>query len=189
MKTEKSSRRFWIALILGFFSIDIVIATIAITMAVQDPSFRSIPGFSQRSVHWGERQEKQMNLNKLGWKIEVEPSHTTDKQLAIKITDGDGNPVSGAKLITSIFHYTRVAEQQSAPLIESDNLYIANFDLAKPGYWNIDIEGASKEGVGNEDVNANSLAESQPATDNAKSVISTGLEFWHQMRWEQPRKL
>lgn len=159
--SEKSSRRFWVSLILGFFMIDVVIATIAITMAIQDPSFRSIPGFSQRSVNWGERQDRQRTLERLGWTIEVDPAHTNGSQLAIRITDQDQNLVTNADLNVTVFHYTRVAEQQATTLKLHDGLYIGSFDLRKPGYWDIDIEGRN---------------------DSQDS-------FWKQMRWEQPRQL
>ena len=158
---EKSSRRFWVCMVLGFFSIDIVIATVAITMAIQDPSFRPIPGFSQRSVNWGERQEQQENLARLGWTIEVDPDHTSPSQIALKVLDPSKQVVQNAALSATIFHYTRVAEQQSAQLVEQDGLYIGRFDLSKPGYWNIDIEGA----------------------DAAQDAV------WKQMRWEQPKPL
>jgi hypothetical protein len=69
---EKNSRRFWVLFVLGFFAIDLTIAVIAISMAAGDPSFRSIPGFGERSVHWDERQQKQKLLEELGWSIELD---------------------------------------------------------------------------------------------------------------------
>ncbi len=144
--SEKASRRFWVSMILGFFAIDITVAVVAISMAAGDPSFRPIPGFSDRSVYWAETQKKQKNLLDLGWKIEVDPSATHASQLAIRVLDKQGQPVSDAEFNVTVFHYTRVAEQQTAKMVESDGIYTASFDLAKSGNWNLDILGKAASG-------------------------------------------
>ncbi len=143
---EKASRRFWISLVLGFFAIDLTIAIVAISMAAGDPSFRAIPGFSQRSVHWGESQKKQRTLQQLGWQLSVDAAKTNASELAIRVIDRDGNVVPDLKLSVMLFHYTRVADQQKEELTHRDGLYVAPFDLAKPGLWHLDLEGVSADG-------------------------------------------
>ncbi len=143
---EKSSRNFWIFLILAFFAIDLTIAVIAISMAAGDPSFRSIPGFGERSVHWDERRNQHERLVSLGWSIQVDKSRSGKDSLAIEITDRQGKPVDGISLQVNLFHYTRVAEQQKAHFRSVDSMYIAPVKLSKPGLWHIDLDGTTPEG-------------------------------------------
>jgi nitrogen fixation protein FixH len=143
---EKSSRRFWVLFVLGFFAIDLTIAVIAISMAAGDPSFRSIPGFGERSVHWDERQQKQKLLEELGWSIELDSAQSTKEELRLRVLDRNGKYVEGVQLQIGLFHYTRVAEQQKILCVEKDGYYIADAKLHKPGLWNMDIDGDTADG-------------------------------------------
>jgi nitrogen fixation protein FixH len=143
---EKSSRRFWVLFVLGFFAIDLTIAVIAISMAAGDPSFRSIPGFGERSVHWDERQQKQKLLEELGWSIELDSAQSNKKELRLHILDRNGKHVEGVQLQITLFHYTRVAEQQKILCVEKDGYYTADAKLHKPGMWNMDIDGETADG-------------------------------------------
>lgn len=143
---EKNSRRFWVLFVLGFFAIDFTIAVIAISMAAGDPSFRSIPGFGERSVHWDDRQKKQLVLEELGWKIELDHVQANTEELRINILDRDGKHVQGVRLEIALFHYTRVAEQQKVVCSEKEGYYLADAKLHKPGLWNMDIEGETSDG-------------------------------------------
>lgn len=140
-KQERRSRRFWVLLIVGFFSLDIAIAAIAISMAAGDPSFRSIPGFGERAVAWDQRQSLKEAWNKQGWATEIVRAQPSMDAVEIGLKDAAGNPVSGCTGSVTMFHYTRVATQWTVPLTETQpGLYQAKIDVSKPGMWNLEID-------------------------------------------------
>lgn len=139
--SEASSRRFWVSLILGFFAIDLTIAVVAITMAAGDPSFRSIPGFGRRSVQWSERQQSLKHFKESGFDVEIDQKASTSELLILRITDRDGNHVSGLNWTIEVFHFTRVAEQQRIDLVERDGVYTAALTMKKPGFWHMELSG------------------------------------------------
>ncbi|AMV31814.1 FixH [Pirellula sp. SH-Sr6A] len=144
---EKSSRRFWVALVLAFFAIDITIAVIAISMAAGDPSFRTIPGFGQRSVDWEVRKKEEQRIADRGWTVDARASTANPRKLSISVLDKDRQPVPDLSLTVTLFHYTRVAEQQVVPMTWSGSAYEGDADLAKPGLWHLDIAGALPDGT------------------------------------------
>jgi len=81
---ELKAMRFWVCVIGGFFAIDFVIAALAISMAVGDPSFRSIPGYGERAVAWDIRRGRKQNSKDLGWKVTLRP--VEPRRDAIEIT-------------------------------------------------------------------------------------------------------
>jgi nitrogen fixation protein FixH len=143
---ERASRNFWVLFILAFFAIDFTIAALAISMAAGDPSFRSVPGFSELSVHWDQRQQEQRRLEALGWQIVVDDDRSTQDCLVLQILDSDGRPHSDVSLRVSLFHYTRVAEQQKVACESKDSAYFASVTMDKPGLWSLDIEGVTADG-------------------------------------------
>jgi nitrogen fixation protein FixH len=146
---ERTSRRFWVLLILGFFGLDLSIAVIAISMAAGDPSFRSIPGYGERAVAWNERQQQQDEWRETGYVITFERISTdlSPKRLRIHLTDSASQPVPGLSGHVRLFHYTRVASQFVAQLKEqSPSIYVAEVDVSKDGLWNIEVEWLTSNG-------------------------------------------
>jgi nitrogen fixation protein FixH len=127
--------------IFGFFALDIAIAVIAISMAAGDPSFRSIPGFGERSVAWDQRRALKEAWNNQGWQVRVSRVAPKMDGIEIVIKSESGEPVSGCTGYVTLFHFTRVARQFRETLIEVEpGLYRASVDVAKPGMWNMEID-------------------------------------------------
>lgn len=144
---DKNSRRFWVTLVLAFFAIDLTIAIIAISMAAGDPSFRSIPGFSKRAVDWEVRKKEEQQLLDRGWTIEISVAAEKTDSLILSVLTKDREPVPNLNLISTLFHYTRVAEQQAVPMQWTGTAYEGKADLSKPGLWHVDIEGSLPDGT------------------------------------------
>ncbi|XZE34000.1 FixH family protein [Pirellulaceae bacterium SH501] len=144
---EKNSRRFWVTVVLAFFAIDLTIAVIAISMAAGDPSFRSIPGFSKRAVDWEVRKKEEQQLLDRGWTIEVSAAAEKTNSLVMKVLSKDREPIPDLSLSVTLFHYTRVAEQQTVPMRWTGAEYVGDIDLSKPGLWHVDIEGNLPDGT------------------------------------------
>lgn len=138
---ERKSRRFWVLVIVGFFSLDIVIAIIAISMAAGDPSFRSIPGFGERAVAWDQRQALKEVWEKQGWTAQVSRAGSKMQEIELVLQTADGQPVVGCQGSMTMFHYTRVAVQLKSPLVEREpGRYRASIEATKPGMWNMEVD-------------------------------------------------
>ncbi|MEQ1825239.1 MAG: FixH family protein [Pirellula sp.] len=138
---ERTSRRFWVLLILGFFGMDLSIAIIAIAMAAGDPSFRAIPGFGERSVAWDERRALSENWQKQNWTLDVSRRSPGSDAVEFSLRSEDGQPVTGCSGNVKVFHYTRVAEQSTASVDEvAPGIYVAPLNVAKPGMWNVEFD-------------------------------------------------
>ena len=139
-KRERSSMRFWVCIICGFFAIDFIVAAIAISMAAGDPSFRSIPGYGERAVAWDVRQERKRASKDLEWKVELRRIEPSRDAIHITIRNAANEPVSGCTGSVRMFHFTRVAEQLRSDLNEIEpGVYRARIDVSKPGRWQLDL--------------------------------------------------
>jgi nitrogen fixation protein FixH len=147
MMMEAASRRFWVSFVLMFFVIDIAIAVTAIVMAIGDASFKSIPGFGERSVHWDEQQIQQAALEKLGWSIKCQDRESSSNKIVVRIEDQADKSIEVEHLRITLFHYTRVSEQQTTIGVWNQGRYEADVDLSKFGLWHIEYEGITKDGT------------------------------------------
>ena len=146
-RVETKARSFWVLMILGFFAIDLSIAVIAITMAVADPSFRSIPGYGERAVAWDERRALNDAWQKQNWHIEVNRVGSHSDAIELVVTDADDRPVTGCIGSVNLFHFTRVAQQVIGKLNEvAAGRYRAKVDVAKPGLWNLELDLIASDG-------------------------------------------
>ncbi|MDZ4852326.1 MAG: FixH family protein [Pirellulaceae bacterium] len=137
---EKSSKRFWLTLILSFFALDLTIAIYAIVVAVSDPSFRPMPDYGDRSVAWEVHHQEQLASERLGWTVAVSRVETSDQAIEFRVVDRSGEPIVHATGLASAYHFTRVADQQTSPLEEREaGCYVANIDCRRPGLWKIDL--------------------------------------------------
>ena len=137
---ERKSRRFWVLLILAFFSMDIAIATIAIFMATRDPSFRPMPDYGDQNVSWEERHQERLQSSKLGWTVNISPVEPTRDAMTISAKDRFGNPVTGASGILSAYHFTRVTELTRSKMVEvAPGQYESAIDCSRNGMWKIEL--------------------------------------------------
>jgi hypothetical protein len=138
--SERRSRRFWVCLVLAFFSMDIAIATIAIAMATRDPSFRPMPDYGQNNVSWEHRHQERLASNKLGWILDLSPVEPQRKAIRILAVDRSGNPIVGAIGKLSAYHFARVTEMTRTDIIEvTPGEYEAAVDCAREGMWKIEL--------------------------------------------------
>ncbi|MCY2976436.1 MAG: FixH family protein [Planctomycetota bacterium] len=138
--SERSSRRFWVCMVLAFFSMDIALATIAITMATRDPSFRPMPDYGQNNVSWEHRHQERLASNKLGWTVDLSPIEPDRKAIQIFASDRSGKPVVGATGKLSAYHFARVTGMTRADIVEvAPGEYEAAVDCSRDGMWKIEL--------------------------------------------------
>ncbi len=137
---ERNARRFWISIVLAFFSLDISIAVVAIVMAAGDPSFRPMPDYGDQSVTWESHHQERLSSEKLGWTVEVLPVEPDRQAIDFVVLDREGKPVCGAGGKASAYHLTRVAQQQHSAVEEIEpGRYQAHIDCHQLGLWKIEL--------------------------------------------------
>lgn len=149
MSRETLSRYLWTAFIVGFFVIQAVIWTVAITVTTSDPSHAIVPGYDEKAVNWNE-QLATLNASKaLGWTASIEVDPVADIRgmcdAALTLVDRNGKPVGDATLIVEAFHRGRIAEAQNVEFTQvAPGVFTAKIRVRHNGKWQ--FRGSAKRG-------------------------------------------
>ena len=137
---EAFSRYLWMAIILGFFMIQAVIWTVAITLTSSDPSHAVVPGYDKKAINWNEQVALQKASEALGWQAEIEVESATDihgyRRVLLTVVDRDRQPVAGATVSLQAFHRGRIAEAQTVELQSiAPGVYASTIRTLYAGIW------------------------------------------------------
>ena len=139
----RSEGRHW-PLILAGLLLGGVGANIALMLvATGDASFAVEPNYYAKAVAWDETMAQEAKNAALGWGVAV----TLDRapvpgkvELAARITDRAGAPISGASVSVEAFHSSRARRVFTAPLLPAaDGRYAVTLPLERPGLWEIRV--------------------------------------------------
>jgi nitrogen fixation protein FixH len=141
---EATARMLWTGGIIGFFLIQAILWTVAITLTSQDPSHAVLEGYDQRALNWDSWQESQRASAALGWisKLEVSAIAQVDgrRSLILQISDRDGSPLTGVAATVRVFHRARAGEAKLIPLEEATpGSYIGDFQAQHSGLWTLEL--------------------------------------------------
>jgi nitrogen fixation protein FixH len=146
MKDEHEGRRrglprwAWIAAALLVTHTSAMIA--AVVIAVEDPSFTTVPDYYRRAVDWDSLQARRAASGVLGWESTVTASALGDR-LVITLTDLEGRPVTDVVGTVSAYHHAATREIRTVPLEErGDGVYFATLDVGRVGAWQVTVEAA-----------------------------------------------
>jgi nitrogen fixation protein FixH len=147
---EAAARLLWTAGIIGFFVIQAILWTVAITLTFQDPSHAVVEGYDQRALNWDAWQNALRASEALGWsgKLEISPAPQLDgrRDLYLQLTNRDGVPLTGATATIRIFHRARASEAITVPLQEvSPGSYVAEFQAQHSGRWTLELIALKSE--------------------------------------------
>ncbi|QDU84115.1 FixH [Planctomycetes bacterium Pla163] len=128
----------WIAAALLVTHTSAMIA--AVVIAVEDPSFTTVPDYYRRAVDWDTTQARRAASGELGWASQVAPS-ALGERLVVTLTDREGRPVVGAVGALTAFHHAATKEVRTVPLEErGDGIYFATLDVGRVGAWQVTVE-------------------------------------------------
>lgn len=133
---------FWTSFILALMTINLLIAVIAITVAIGDPSFQPIPSYRENGIDWETRKKLQTRSDSLGWTVLVQRDDHLDG-IRIALRDPHGLPLTGATGTVQAYHFTRAGQATTRPAIESPSqagVYLAELDVAKDGRWHVTVQ-------------------------------------------------
>lgn len=146
---ETTARMLWTGGIIGFFAIQAILWTVAITLTSQDPSHLVLEGYDQRALNWDSWQETLRASAALGWRSELEigPAGSLDgrRDLLLRLLDRSGQPIDGAAVQLKLFHRARAAEAELLTLREAlPGEYVGTFRPQHSGTWTFELSAERK---------------------------------------------
>jgi|LakMenEpi03Aug12_release.lakeMendotaPanAssembly.Ray.scaffolds.fasta_scaffold280367_2 nitrogen fixation protein FixH len=141
---EATAQMLWTGGIIGFFLIQAMLWTVAITLTSQDPSHAVLEGYDQRALNWDSWQESQRASAALGWSSKLDVSETAQvdgyRSLILQISNRDGSPLTGATATLRVFHRARAGEAKLIPLKEATpGSYIGDLQAQHAGFWTLEL--------------------------------------------------
>jgi nitrogen fixation protein FixH len=112
------------------------LATLA-AIAIDDPSFAVERDYYQKAISWDARREQERQNVALGWKIAFDLTRVSaGYELRARVTDRQGNELSGASVDVEAFHNARAATIADIALKEREpGMYVALMPIARSGLW------------------------------------------------------
>ena len=142
---EKSAQLLWTVIILGFFLIQAIIWTIAISITSNDPSHAVVSNYDEKALRWDEWRALQQASAKLGWVHELAVDDQADERdvraVTLTLRDAQGLPIDGATVALSSFHCGHAGEKQELAFQSlGDGIYASALQVRYAGKWQ--FEGA-----------------------------------------------
>ena len=63
---ERRARRFWVSVIVGFLSLQVVIGIVSIVLSISDPTLAVIPNYHQAALDWDVTHRARQLADQLG---------------------------------------------------------------------------------------------------------------------------
>jgi len=133
---------FWPALATALMGTTVTLATIAVYLAVTDPSFAIEANYYEKAVNWDERAAQLRENERLGWTTHAtfSPLDTKgERLLTVTLQDKLGKPITSARLTCEVFHRARSMDRFELSLLPTPvpGQYRASDVLTRHGYWKV----------------------------------------------------
>lgn len=141
---ENAARFIWTAAIVGFFVLQAILWTVAITLTHRDSSHAIVEDYDDRALHWDEYQLLRQASAELGWTSAIDVSPDGDlhsrHRLSLSLSEREFSPVSNATVQVRMFHLARAGEPELIELKESEpGLYFGVATIRSGGNWQFEI--------------------------------------------------
>ena len=148
---ERKARRFWVSVIVGFLSLQVMIGVASIVLALNDPSVAVIPNYHQSALDWDVTHRARSLTDELGWQIDynVIPAEQAGKRsLIVTVMDRDGKPLGDLRVSAKVYRHARGGEVDKFSLrAVADGNYQADTKLSEKGLWQIELMFEGEHGV------------------------------------------
>jgi nitrogen fixation protein FixH len=135
----KNSRR-WPLIIVGLLAVHVTLMLTAAAIATRDRSFAVLPNYYENAVNWDKTRAAMESSRELGWKLQINPAAAIDphgsRQVAILLTDAQGQPIPNAKLDLTYYHHAHANEAASVTLSATEpGRFATNLPMRYDGFW------------------------------------------------------
>lgn len=147
---EALAQMLWTGGIIGFFLIQALLWTVAITLTYNDPSHAVVADLDERVGSSDLRRAAKLASDRLGWRTSVSvalPVRPNAKRtVQIRILDQMGQPVPAQNLEVFGFHRARVTERKNLTLQSIEpGVWQVNDTMNRVGWWR--FEGRASLGT------------------------------------------
>lgn len=132
----------WPALIVGALVIHVVASLVTVFIATSDPSYAVEEDYYQKALAWDERRAQDRHNRELGWQLDAEvappPAAGSTSTLTVRLADGSGRPLEGARIAVAAFHNAR-ADQilRAEPTVNGAGSYACALAMRRSGVWEL----------------------------------------------------
>ncbi|MEL7498971.1 MAG: FixH family protein [Planctomycetota bacterium] len=139
-RQEKFAQLIWTGGILGFFMIQAIIWTVAITLTANDKSHAVVADYDSRALNWDEEIARRDASARLGWVAQIHIDSTGnlrgERNLTVELVNREGHAIENAKLEVNTFHKAMAAVPQTMTFKEiNPGVYATTIVVRKPGNW------------------------------------------------------
>lgn len=150
--TERKARRFWVSLVVGMLSLQIIGGAITVYLAVGDPAAAIVPDYHRLAVNWDTTRRARQLTEKLGLQIETTASPIEGDPLhrlvRVKILNAEGQIADNLNVVAKVFHHARGTDVHTlrlSPLPSGE--YGCVTELVQPGVWQVDLNLEGEHGT------------------------------------------
>ena len=148
---ERRARRFWVSVIVGFLSLQVVIGIVSIVLSISDPTLAVIPNYHQAALDWDVTHRARQLADQLGWQVDyniVPSEHAGRRSLLVTILDRAGKPLPGLNVSAKLYRHARGSVMDKFKLTKvADGNYQADTKLTDVGLWQIELVIEGDHGI------------------------------------------
>lgn len=142
---EKRIQFTWLLIILGFFSVQAILWTVAISLTMGDRSHAVAPGYYEQGTDAPSRRELVAASKALGWTAEIRVDDELDvlgrRKLVVTLADREGAPVSCREATVTLFHCGHAADATTLTLSETvPGDYVSKSLFPWVGRWDFSLD-------------------------------------------------
>lgn len=135
--------RAWIAGVVVILGATVAANFYMLRVAGADPSFAVEPDYYRQALNWDDELAQREHNAALGWTSTPQVATGGDgaTALRLRLTDGSGTHVAGARVRVRAFPIARSADILEATLADgADGLYAAALPMHRAGMWELRVE-------------------------------------------------
>lgn len=134
----------WPGFVVGLLGMSVTMVTITVVAAVGDPSFAVESDYHEKAMRWDDHVAQQRRNEELGWQVSVELGAMPggdEPAVRIRLRDNSGEPIEGAVISGSCFHYAAAdrVQELTVTATEEPGVYAAPALLNRAGLWNLEF--------------------------------------------------
>lgn len=137
---EQIAQFVWTGFIVGFFVIQAIIWTVAITITSNDLSHAVVAGYDEQALKWDDVKQDLIDSSALGWTAEIQIDSASNPRgnrvINVCLSDRDDLPIENAVVKLRAFHRGRAADVQELSLLSvGPGVYSGNLNVQRSGIW------------------------------------------------------
>jgi nitrogen fixation protein FixH len=141
---DPAHRRAWVwpGIVIGLLTMQVIICLAAYLVATSDPSQVIVSNYHEKALAWDQHMAELRAGEALGWLAELKVAGEADmlgeRTVRLSLKDAQGEPLTGASVGVSAFHFARADITFDTDLKEAvPGEYVGRLKMRKAGRWEL----------------------------------------------------